>query len=324
MLRFLRSLFGAGDDLAGYPEALVRDLVERAVDATDPWLRAVSGYRKKLRPAVVRALDHVAVMMDALPPPVPLCFSCFDENPLLRALFTSKAEMASILGNDRSLKLFLQGAGTTPREIVALLVMEKKENTIFGVEMSGDVVVRDVPQLTVSFVSHRFVDPAADEDETRRLLRFRAYDRLIGLALKRISGMKVERKDLEGRRAMLRSKLDLLQQGGWGFEGDGSEPNPDMPGLEEEIGRINTRLGRLGGDDRMLEVYLDALVDVLGHPDQHLWGKADTIILDSRGIKRSQLVENAHELTLIELENSAGRRLNLALVAIPGDELAAL
>ena len=74
----------------------------------------------------------------------------------------------------------------------------------------------------------------------------------------------------------------------------------------------------------MLEVYLDALVDVLGHPDQHLWGKTDTIILDSRGIKRSQLVENSHELTLIELENSAGRRLNLALVAIPGDELAAL
>lgn len=321
MLRFLRSLFGAGDEYSRYPESLVRDLIERAVDATDPWLRAVSGYRKKLRPAVIRSLEHVTSMMEALPPAVPLCIGCYDENPLLKAIFTSRDEMFAVLGNDRNLKLFLQGTETVLREVIALLIMEKKENTIFGAEMTGDVVVRDVPQTTVSFVSHRFVDPASNEAEARRLLGFRAYDRLISLALRRITGMKVERKDLEGRRGMLQAKLDLLQRGGWGFEGDDSGRSSGMPGMEEEIGLINTRLGRLGGDDRMLEAYLDALIDVLGHPEQHLWGKKVTLILDSMRIKRSQLVENSHELTLIELENSAGRKLILTLAAIPVNEI---
>ncbi len=322
MLRFLRSLLGAGEEKSRQPESLVKDLIERTVDATDPWLRAVSGYRKKLRPAVVRSLDHVTSMMERLPPPIPLCAGCFDDDPFLKALFASKAEMRTVLGNDRNLALFRKGRETVPQRIIALLIMEKQESAIFGVEMAGDVVARDVLQETVSFVAHRFVDPAADEAETRRLLRFRAFDRLISVALKRITSMKVERKDLEGRRNMLQGKLDLLQQGGWGFEGNGTDGYPDMPVLEEELGRINSRLSGLGGNDRMLECYLDALTDVLGHPEDHLWGKKETVVLDSMGIKRSQPGNNAHELTFVELENSTGRRLTIALVAIAGDELA--
>lgn len=321
MLRFLRSLVGAGERKAGYPESLVKDLIERAVDATDPWLRAVSGYRKKLRPAVIRSLDHVTSLMGGLPSPIPLCSGCYDDDPFLKALFASKAEMRTVLRNDRNLAVFRKGLETVPQRIIALLIMEKKESAIFGVEMTGDVVARDVCQETVSFVAHRFVDPAADEGETRRLLRFRAFDRLISIALKRITGMKVERKDLEGRRNVLQGKLDLLQQGGWGFEGNGSERDHDMAGLEEGIGRINSRLSGLGGNDRMLECYLDALSDVLGHPEDHLWGKKETVVLDSMGIKRSQPGNNAHELTFVELENSTGRRLIIALVDIAGDEL---
>jgi len=321
MLRYLRSLLGNGGESARHPESLVKDLIERAVDATDPWLRAVPGYRKKLKPAVVRSLDHVTSLMERLPAPIPLCSCCFDHDPFLKALFASKAEMRTVLGNDRSLALFRKGRETVPQRIIALLIMEKKESAIFGVEMTGDVVARDVLQETVSFVAHRFVDPATDEEKTRWLLRLRAFDRLISIALKRITSMKVERKDLEGRRNMLQGKLDLLQQGGWGFEGNGADGNRDMPGLEEEIGRINSRLSGLGGNDHMLECYLDALTDVLGHPEDHLWGKKETVVLDSMGIKRSQPSSNAHELTFAELENSTGRRLIIALVAIAGDEL---
>ncbi len=47
MLRLLQSIFGLGDTTGGYPEDMVRKAIERAVDGTDPWLRAISGYRKK-------------------------------------------------------------------------------------------------------------------------------------------------------------------------------------------------------------------------------------------------------------------------------------
>ena len=46
-----------------------------------------------------------------------------------------------------------------------LLAMEKEERGVFGVALSGDVVMRDVPQTTVSFDAHRFLDPSADGRE---------------------------------------------------------------------------------------------------------------------------------------------------------------
>jgi hypothetical protein len=52
MLRLLHSIFGS-EQKGSYPESLVREAIERAVEGTDPWLRGVSGYRRKLRPAVM-------------------------------------------------------------------------------------------------------------------------------------------------------------------------------------------------------------------------------------------------------------------------------
>ena len=103
-------------------------------------------------------------------------------------------------------------------EVVALLAMEKQEKVIFGAELSGDIVIRDVPQVTVSFDAHRLLDPAEAEGETRRLLKRRAYDHLLSLALRRLTVVKWERSDLERRRALLQAKLNLLEREGWGFD----------------------------------------------------------------------------------------------------------
>ena len=201
------------------------------------------------------------------------------------------------------------------------MAMEKNEKVIYGAELSGDIVVHDMPQMTVSFEGHRLIDPSGDQDKTRRLLMRRAYDHLITLALRRISMVKMERKELERRHALFQSKLNILQRGGWGFEGAGSVDSSDIPGLEEQIGRIELQLREVGGDDRMFEVYLDILIEVLGSPGEHLWGEKETMILDSMGIKRKQVASNAHELTFPGLFNSEGRSFVLLLVSLSGEEL---
>ena len=195
------------------------------------------------------------------------------------------------------------------------------EKVILGAELSGDIVVRDVPQLTVSFEAHRLIDPSGDQEETRRLLMRRAYDNLIKCALKRITMTKTERKYLERRHALLQSKLAILERGGWSFEGTGPADSTDIPGLEEQIGQIESQLLEIGGDDRMLEVYLDIVIEVLGRPEEHLWGQQETLILDSMGIKRNQVASNAHEMTFPKLYNSEGQRIVLFLVALSGEEL---
>src|SRR5512146_2030680 len=95
MLRFLQSIFG-GVEEGRYPESLVKAAIERAVDGTDPWLRAVSGYKKKLRPAVVRAIDHVVALVNALPPPIAVGLKSYDSDPRFKAFFMSTAEMRQI------------------------------------------------------------------------------------------------------------------------------------------------------------------------------------------------------------------------------------
>jgi hypothetical protein len=95
------------------------------VEATDPWLRAVSGYRKKLRPAVIRAMDHVVALVDGLPPPVSLDPANYADDLRLKSLFISSDEMNRLLAGDRSLAQFFRGPGSGASRVVALLAMEK-------------------------------------------------------------------------------------------------------------------------------------------------------------------------------------------------------
>ncbi|HSA77803.1 MAG TPA: hypothetical protein VLG72_02985 [Nitrospirota bacterium] len=324
MFRLLQSFFGFGDAIGGYPESLVNRAIERAVDGTDPCLRTVSGYKRKLRPAVISAIDYVIALVDRLPPPVSVDLERRSEDPLLRAFFISHEELRKVFGKDSNLARFMRGSPGVPDKVFALLAMEKIEKVIFGAELSGDIVMRDVPQMTVCFEAHRLIDPSDSEVETRRLLKRRAYDHLVSLALRQITTTKTERKDLERRHALFQSKLNIMLRGGWGFEGDVCTDNIDISWLEEQIEQIETQLLEIGGDDRMFNVYLDILIQVLGGPGEHLWGTKETLFLDGMGIKRNQAAPNVHELNFPEISNSEGRRLVMLLVTLSGEELRSL
>lgn len=322
MLRLLQSIFGS-DKPGSYPESLVKEAIERAVDGTDPWLRAVSGYKKKLRPAVIRAIDHVIALVDELPPPMPISLARYTDDLRLKGFFISANHMKKVLAEDRVLAEFMKEGKGGSSEIVALMAMEKQERMIFGAALSGDVVIKDVPQVTVSFDAHRFIDPSGAEAETRRLLKRRAFDHLLSLALKRVAAVKGEREDLERRRALLQSKLNLLQRGGWGFDETDPVEKPGSAAVEERLQEIEGQMQELGGDDRMLEAYLGIVTDVLGRPEEQLWAKNETIYVDRMGIKQTGPSSDTPELTFGELHNADGRRLVAMLVSLQGDDLRA-
>jgi hypothetical protein len=297
--------------------------IERTVEGTDPWLRGISGYRKKLRPAVLCAIDYVVELVDALPPAVEMRLSGYTDDRVMKGFFISADDMKRSLAGDRSLAEFLRARAVCPTRVVALMAMEKRERTVFGVGMAGDVVVRDVPQVTVSFEEHRFLDPTADEAETRRLLKRRAFDHLLGLALRCLAVAKSERSGLEQRRTLLQSKLNLLEREGWGFDRPEATGRPDVAAVEEQLVQIDRQLQELGGDDRMLEVYLQIVADVLGNPRQYLWPGKETIFVDRMGIRRQDAAE-ATELALNMLYNVEGRSQAVILVALGEEELAGL
>lgn len=320
MLRLLQSIFGS-ERQGTYPESLVREAIERTVEGTDPWLRGVSGYRKKLRPAVLAAIDHVVTLVDSLPPPIPLSLSSFIDDRLLKSMFISSRDMSQILSGDRSLAEFRREEAGDASRVVALLAMEKQERGAFGAGLSGEIVVRDMPIVTVSFEGHRFLDPTGDEAETRRLLKRRAFDHLLGLGLKRLGDVKSERRELERRRALLQAKLNLLEREGWGFDTLRTTEGGAGVDVERQLGEIEQQLLELGGDDRMLDLYLEIVAQLLGSPKEQLWMQPETVYIDRMGVKRQEAADDATEITLSMLYNAAGRSQAVMLVSLKSEEL---
>jgi len=320
VLKLLQSIFGT-EEPGNIPESLVREAIERAVEATDPWLRAVSGYRKKLRPAVLCAVKHAVALVESLPPTVVLHPANYADDLRLKALFISSDEMKRVVAGDRVLGRFLDGPEGGAPLITTFLEMDKQEKVTLTENHSGDVVVRDVRQVTVTFDNYRFLDPAGDERETRRLLRRRAYDHMLALALRRLTGVKAEREGLEQRRELLTAKLGLLEREEWGF--DRAEPGgkSDMTEVEERIGELEAQLGELGGDDRMLETYLEIVAGVLAHPKEQLWTRNETIFLGCLGVRRNAPAGDTAELRLTEIRNAEGLTMEAMLVSLPVEEL---
>jgi len=316
MLRLLQTLFGDGDKPGNYPESLVKAAIERAVDGTDPWLRGVSGYRKKLRPAVVRAIDHVVSLADGLSPALTLAPESFGRDPRLPVFFISSEHLQNFLRSDPTLAEFRRQAGEVSSRTVALLAMEKREKAFFGAALSGEVIQRDVLQTAVGFEAHRLIDPATTEEECRRLLKRRAYDHLLGLALGRITGVKQERRQLERYRTLLQAKASLLHRGGWGFDQGDIQKPPDVAAVEEQLRQIEAQMLELGRDDRILEVYLEIVTEVLGKPEEQLWMEQERLVVDQMGIKRSEAAGDAREINLDVLHNAEGRSLVVSLVEL--------
>ena len=182
MLKLFQSIFGSNEKPGQHPESLIEMAIERAVDGTYPRLRALPGYRKRLRDPVIHAIDHAISLVDTLPVPLSAVAAEYSKDPRLPALFVSPEHMREVLGNDNVLGDFRDNHPESGEPITALLLAERKESNTLGVEMDGEIMRRDVAQVSVSFRRHRVVDPANSEDEARRLLKRRAFDHLISLA----------------------------------------------------------------------------------------------------------------------------------------------
>jgi hypothetical protein len=324
MLKLFQSIFRPGaDKLGAYPEDLIERAIERAVDGTDRRLRAVSGYKKRLRPAIIRAIDHVVALVDALPPPLELSRRNWNDAEL-GAYFASVDHMNDVLSRDAEMRQWQKSPASAAAErVFALLIMDMRERNVLGMALEGDKLRHDVAQVTVGFNNHRLVDPTAVEDDTRRLLKRRAFDHLLTLALIGIADSHGERGDLERERDLLRSKLAALQAGRWGFgdaagEGAGEE-SPDPEALQQRVADIDAQLSTFSTG--LLENHLDILVDVLAAAAENFRSESTALCVDRQGVKQAQPSVLAPEISLTQLHNSTGRSVVVRVARIERADL---
>lgn len=318
MLRFLSSLFTSpAERSGGLDEALIEKAIDRVLTGTDRRLRALGQYRKRLRKPVEQAVSHVITLVDALPPPVEISPRAFGEDPVLRALFVSTDHLCEVFGRFKSVRDYLSGlGGPLPEEIFGLMTMVREERSVFGMELAGETIRRDVQQVAVNFFNHRYLGPTGNEADTRRELKKRAFDFLVEKSLERIMGERGKRRELDRQRHLLKQKLAAMRAGHWGLGAmlTDLEQQPDLAALEKEIDTIDAELGQFRTTDLALEESLTCLVDILSRPEDWLASREISLRLDSRGIKvADSSAAPSGEIALIELFSGTAEQRTVLL-----------
>jgi hypothetical protein len=204
-----------------------------------------------------------------------------------------------------------------------LLLMTLQERQSFGVALDGVVLRHDVAQTTASLGRHQLVDPASAEDETRRLLKRRAFDHLLTLALGRMSAAVAERGTLERERDLLRRKRAALAAGQWGFDEAGGDRPADPHGLQLQLEEIESQLSAPGTGTGLLKAHLDIVVDVLMHAENNFWSAPELLIVDRMGVKQTHATALAPEISLTVLHNAAGHNVIARVVRLSRELLPA-
>lgn len=314
MLRFLSSLFTKTAERAGGPdETLIARAIERVVAGTDQRIRAIGAYRKRLRQPVEQAIIYVISLVDALPSPVEINPRLFGEDPRLRAFFVSANHMHEVFRGFKTIRNYLSDlAGPAPEKVFGLLSMVMEERNVLGVELVGDILRRDVKQVTVNFSNHRYLGPGSNESDTRRELKKRAFDYLIEKALERITVERNKRKELGRQQLLLKQKLRTMKAGNWGLDvmlTDHEQPYPDVAALESKIEAIDRELGQFNTDNLAIEESLACVIDTLSHPAACLASREFSLHLNAMGIKVQDLsAKPSKEIVLNEIFSGTGER----------------
>ena len=85
-------------------ESELQTAIEHVVDTINPKLRAVSGYRKKLRPAVERSLAYCAKLVDDMPDAVAVNGKAWSADPTVRAFFSNVGDLQRVYSGSQEVR----------------------------------------------------------------------------------------------------------------------------------------------------------------------------------------------------------------------------
>jgi len=283
-------------------EAAVLDEIERIVLKIDSTILPVHSFRKKILPSVRHAMQYISGLIPQVPGPLELDPDRWNDDPLLRAMFISREELIGVLQSSKALKNFFRR--TNASQAFAMLVAERKEKIFFGIEKSGDIVRRDVPQKAVFFEDFKVFAPAIELAETHLQIEHVALVTLIRQAFEKITDLQLWKEELEKQRELLEFKVKRP---------DISKPESGLKLADASDHQMQETLKVLSDINRKLkeiETELDTpdhrfshLCSILKKPEQHLELKAVSYKLSRLGILlESSSTEPANEFTVSEFK----------------------
>lgn len=232
-------------------------LIDQVVNATEPAIASVAGYREVLLPAVRHALDHYTRVVQAIPGPITVSHQSYRADPLVKALFPSHEEITAALGRSIEVREAIKSHAASNRgSVCALLGMRMRTGD--GRRPSRDCVEHTDFAATANLLAdHTFRDLAADEDEVRQALRDAAFKSLV-------KSFASEIKSRQREMRLLKTDRDVSQE----FIRVGHDHHHHVvKALDQHLERH--------AEDLSPEGTLLALVDWLWSPESHLRLEAD-------------------------------------------------
>lgn len=266
MIELLSRLFARHDTPEDH---LLHAAVDAVIDGTDARLRVAPNVARRLRQPVRTAIGYVRGIVEHLGPAVELSAASFGSDPRVHALFGSVDSMRQTVGRDPALRSFEREAGyAVGDEAFALLLAERRLKQVLGMDLQGDLVLRDLRRTLLIFGNHRLRAAAASEAESLRAARLLAFSQLVIAA------------------------HDRLEQVKSGQSLTGTEAMPTADEYDARVAEILGRSRQAGGAGLTLDDYLELVAEVLAHPNRHLRAEPFTAVVDKMGA----LVESAGEL----------------------------
>lgn len=307
-----------------------KQLLQRALDAvvegTDPRIRAVSGYSKRLYPAIKTSIAYIQRTVDQVPEPITLAPSRYASDPTVHACFSSVEDLRGFLADSRDLQSLMSDPAALHRpRAYAFLVARRQEKRVFGPALHNGRVRRDVAQTLVSFADRQLVAPGPSDYQARRALMRRAFLGLIASALNRLTTLQAAQDDQARRAAIERTRLQALQHRRAGLD-------DLISGADEDEREIAALQHSQAVDDAppaspkldTLEDYLDQVVQVFAHPERHLRAEPSSLHLT----RMNRLLpagtgsgETLYRVDLTDVTNSRSDNFSIIAVKVPRAEL---
>jgi hypothetical protein len=251
----------------------IRDASERLL-AISPRLRMARRHEARLAQALDVTLPYLDTLLATVPPARAAGAASWGSDPYVHAFFAAADDIAPVLSRCDELRGFFGSSPDAP-EVYGVLGMAMTEKNVLGVALHGETLRSDVLRLTISFGDHRVPMCGASEPALREEVVRRLVDQLGLEGLSRFAADQSRRELLEQERALLRTRLQILERQGVGVRGAfGDQPPPgaeELARLHEDMLDNERGLEQLGVRSDALEHQLGHLCSVLADPARHLY-----------------------------------------------------
>lgn len=280
-------------------EPVLRKRIDQAATTIEPLILQVSGYDKKLAPAVRHALAYCEGIAHRIPGPFAVNRAAFVADPLVHALFGSADGIDHMLATSQCVRDHLSQMTLETGQCCALLGMRLHEKTGFGAELDGEIVRSDVAQTTLYFSDHTLAEPSPDEPSSRQRLSEVLFDGIV-------KGIAAHVGDVRSKHAGLAQEKAIAQARARA----GLEPETHTRRLESLHARLTETADALQPKN-----LLETLAAALAAPEPFLHLDPVELSVDRAGIITSG-GKDADTLHLVELTSRDLRRWVVILALI--------